>query len=185
MLYLLKRGRVQEDTAAGSLTFGQAVHAAVLYITGGVFAIGLLVAGFSLTSYYFPHTTETFRRFADSVFSPDDEPTLVRVPVTLPTPAPATAAPLPVHRSQRKVLAMRVPLRQFAPPPAQELPSPVLYDGAPVMLAAIATEPALAPYEQAALPPRPSHPVLKVLAVLSQPFRALAGLFGGRHEPSW
>ena len=184
MLYLLKRGQIQ-DAAAGSLTFGQAVQAAVLYITGGVFAIGLLVAGFSLTSYYFPHTTGTFLRLADSVFSPDDEPTVVRVPVTLPARSPAAAPPLPLQRPPKKVFAVRVPPRQFAPPPAQELPTPVLYDDAPVMLAAVATEPALPDYEQAALPPRPSNAVLKVFAVLSQPFRALAGLFGGRHESTW
>jgi hypothetical protein len=151
-----------------------------------MFAIGLLVAGFSITSYYFPHTTETFRRFADAVFSPDDEPTLVRVPVTLPSPAPAAEAPLPMQPRQKKAFAFRPPpLRQFVPPPARELPVPVLYDDAPVMLAAVAVEPALAPYDQAALPPRPPNAVLKAFAVLAQPFRALAGLFGSRNESSW
>jgi hypothetical protein len=182
VLYLLKRGRVQD--AAGSLTLGQAVHAAVLYITGGIFAIGLLVAGFSITSYYFPHTTESFRRFADSVFWPDDEPTLARVPVTLPARAPSTEAPLPLKRSPKRVVAMRLPVRQFALPPAPELPIPVLHDDTPIMLAAVAAEPALAPFETEALPERPPHPVLKVFAVLAQPFRALAGLFAGRNNHS-
>ena len=178
----MNRGRTK-DAPPGSLTWREAFRTGVLHIFGGVCAIALLAAGVYFASEFFPHTRDSFRRFADAVFSFDDEPkTHVAVTRRAPAIAPQVSSVRPTSRHRALVPNRPEPTRAFVPPPAPPLPSPELVDDGPMILA-VASFSTAVPETDFALPPRPGHPILRVLAVLAQPFRLLGQLFSRRHEP--
>lgn len=184
MYFLVKRVRTN-DAASGSLTWREGLRAALLHAAGGACALALLALGVSIVSELFPQSKDTFWRFADSVFSADDEPKVATVRAASPA---RIEAPEPAPRPARKRRAFSLPRpaapRPFALPPSPAVPAPQFVDDGPVVLA-VASWPTIIPEDEfASLPPRPTNPVVRVLAVLAQPFRLLGGLFHRRPESS-
>lgn len=181
MYYLVKR-TLSKDAASGSISGREAFRAGLLHITGGVCAIALLAVGVYSVSHYYPHTRETFRRFADAVFSIEDEPKSARVIVPRQAPVAEPAANSAKPKRRAAIHRQPVPARQFVLPALPPVPAPELVDDGPTILA-VAAFPVRLPEADVALPPRPGNPVLKVLAVLAHPFKFLGNLFNRRHDP--
>jgi len=177
--YLVKRTR-SKDPASGSLSRREAFRAGLLHITGGVCAIALLAVGVYGVSRYFPHTGETFRRFA-AAFSTEDEPKTARVIVPRQASVAEPAAKSAKWKRRAAIPRQPVPARPFVLPALPPVPAPELVDGGPTILA-VAAFPVTLPETDVALPPRPGNPVLRVLAVLAHPFKFLGNLFSRRND---